>query len=256
MSLVGSLVAYKGRPAKIISSTTHKFDLAFTDGSSRKVREKDFRYIHPDYIDVKDDSTEVDISVLEDFQGESLPLKEVTEWLLNEYSAQNAWSTHLIAEEGLYFYWNRDVLVIRPKDQLNIILKQREEKTLEAESLSRCVENLENNIIDENDLSWLKEIEQVALNQSKHTKILTALSLQNTPEIAHRLLLKTSYWDVIKNPYPRRHKIPLDEEITIKSDEMSREDLTHLQSIAIDNSGSSDADDAISLDNNSLDSYR
>jgi len=250
LSLVGSLVAYKGRPAKIISSTTHKFDLAFTDGSSRKVREKDFRYIHPDYIDVKDDSTEVDISVLEDFQGESLPLKEVTEWLLNEYSAQNAWSTHLIAEEGLYFYWNRDVLVIRPKDQLDIILKQREEKTLEAESLSRCVENLENNIIDENDLSWLKEIEQVALNQSKHTKILTALSLQNTPEIAHRLLLKTSYWDVIKNPYPRRHKIPLDEEITIKSDEMSREDLTHLQSIAIDNSGSSDADDAISLDNN------
>jgi len=250
LSLVGSLVAYKGRPAKIISSTTHKFDLAFTDGSSRKVREKDFRYIHPDYIDVKDDSTEVDISVLEDFQDESLPLKEVTEWLFNEYSAQNAWSTHLIAEDGLYFYWNKDVLAIRPKDQLEIIFRQREEKTLEAESLSRCVENLENNIIDESDLSWLKEIEQVALNQSKHTKILAALSLQNTPEIAHRLLLKSSYWNIIKNPYPERHKIPLDKEITIKTDEMPREDFTHLQSIAIDNSGSSDADDAISLDNN------
>ncbi len=104
LSLVGSLVAYKGRSAKIISITTHKFDLAFTDGSSRKVREKDFRYIHPDYIDVRNDSTEVDISVLEDFQDESLPLKEVAEWLFNEYSAQNAWSTHLLAEEGLYFY--------------------------------------------------------------------------------------------------------------------------------------------------------
>jgi exoribonuclease-2 len=247
--LVGSLVAYKGRPAKIISSTTHKFDLAFTDGSSRKVREKDFRYIHQDYIDVKEDYPKVDMTVLEDFQDESLSLKELTEWLFDEYSAQNAWSTHLIAEDGLYFYWNKDVLVIRPKDQLEIILKQREEKTLEAESLSRCVENLENNIIDENDSCWLKEIEQVALNQSKHTKILTALSLQNTPEIAHRLLLKTSYWDVIKNPYPQRHKIPLDEEITIKNDEILRQDFTHLQSIAIDNSGSSDADDAISLDN-------
>jgi len=247
--LVGSLVAYKGRPAKIISSTTHKFDLTFTDGSFRKVREKDFRYIHPDYIDVKDDYPEVDMTVLEDFQDESLPLKEVTEWLFNEYSAQNAWSTHLIAEDGLYLYWNKYELVIRPKDKLEIILRQREEKTLEAESLSRCVENLEKNIIDENDSCWLKEIEQVALNQSKHTKILTALSLQNTPEIAHRLLLKTSYWDIIKNPYPERHKIPLDEEKTIKSDEVPREDLTHLQSIAIDNSGSSDADDAISLDN-------
>jgi exoribonuclease-2 len=139
--------------------------------------------------------------------------------------------------------------VIRPKDQLEIILRQREEKTLEIESLSRCVENLQNNITDEDDSCWLKEIEQVAFDQSKHTKILTALSLQNTPEIAHRLLLKTSYWDIIKNPYPERHKIPLDEEITIKSDEMPREDLRHLQSIAIDNSGSSDADDAISLDN-------
>ena len=250
MSLVGSLVAYKGRPAKITSITTHKFDLTFKDSSSRKVREKDFRYIHPDYIELKDNSSEIDMTVLEDFQGESLSLKEVTEWLFSEYSAQNAWSTHLIAEDGLYFYWNKDVLLIRPKDQLEIILKQREEKTLEAESLSRCVENLENNIIDENDSCWLKEIEQVALNQSKHTKILTALSLQNTPEIAHRLLLKSSYWDVIKNPYPQRHKIPLDEEITIKNNEMPREDLTHLQSIAIDNSDSSDADDAISIDNN------
>jgi exoribonuclease-2 len=247
--LIGSLVAYKGRPAKIISSTTHKFDLAFTDGSSRKVREKDFRYIHPDYVDVNDDNSEVDMSVLEDFQDESLPLKEVTEWLFNEYSAQNAWSTHLIAEESLYFYWNKDVLVIRPKDQLEIILRQRKEKTLEAESLSRCVENIENNIIYENDSCWLKEIEQVALNQSKHTKILTALSLQNTPEIAHRLLLKLSYWDIIKNPYPQRHKIPFDEKITIKSNEILRQDFMYLQSIAIDNSGSSDADDAISFDN-------
>jgi len=78
---------------------------------------------------------------------------------------------------------------------------------------------------------------------------LTALSLDNSPEIAHRLLLKTSYWDVTKNPYPERHKIHLDEEIAIKSGEIPREDLTHLESIAIDNSGSRDADDAISHDN-------
>jgi exoribonuclease-2 len=42
----------------------------------------------------------------------------------------------------------------------------------------------------------------------------------------------------------------LDEEIAIKSGEIPREDLTHLESIAIDNSGSRDADDAISLNNN------
>jgi len=246
--LVGSLVAYKGKPAKIASSTTHRLVLTFSDGSSRKVREKDFRYIHPDYINVADNCPEVNVTVLDDLQGESLSLKEVTEWLFNEYSAQNAWFVNLMAEEGLYFFWNKGVVVIRPKEQIEIILKQREEKIIETESLSRCIKNLQKNVVSKGDSFWLNEIEKVALNQSKHTKILTALSLDNTPEVAHNLLLKIKYWDMIKNPYPARHKIAVDEEMLIESRKIVREDLTYLQSIAIDNSGSSDADDAISLE--------
>ena len=37
MFKVGALVAYKGKPAKISAVTTHKYDLSFSDGSSRKV---------------------------------------------------------------------------------------------------------------------------------------------------------------------------------------------------------------------------
>ena len=68
MFKVGALVSYKGKPAKISAVTTHKYDLSFSDGSSRKVREKDFRYIHPSFVSVNDQCPLADMSVLKDLQ--------------------------------------------------------------------------------------------------------------------------------------------------------------------------------------------
>jgi len=245
---VGALVAYKGKPAKISAVTTHKYDLSFSDGSNRKVREKDFRYIHPVFASVNDNCPVADISVLEDLKAESLSLMELTEWLFHDYSSQNAWCTNLLAEDGLYFFWNKDILILRSIEQINAIKKQRQEKSLEIESLQQCVDNLQNNKVDERDSFWLDEIEKVALNQSKHTRVLNALNIDNTPESAHRLLLKIKYWSELFNPYPRRHKIYPNEELTLDFKEITREDLTHIKSFAIDNSDSSEVDDAISLD--------
>jgi len=245
---VGALVAYKGKPAKISAVTTHKYDLSFVDGSNRKVREKDFRYIHPNFASVNDDCPLADMSILEDLQAESLSLKEMTEWLFDGYSSQNAWCANLLAEDGLYFFWNKDILILRSAEQIKVIEKQRQEKSLETESLQRCVDNLQNNIVDERDFFWLREIEKVALNQSKHAKVLSVLSIDNTPEKAHELLLKIKHWSELINPYPERHKIYPNEELTLDFRKVIREDLTHLTSFAIDNSDSSEADDAISLD--------
>ena len=130
------------------------------------------------------------MSVLEDLQAESLSLMELTEWLFDDYSSQNAWCTNLLAEDGLYFFWNKDILILRSIEQINAIKKQRQEKSLEIESLQQCVDNLQNNTVDERDSFWLGEIEKVALNQSKHTRVLNVLNVDNTPESAHRLLLK------------------------------------------------------------------
>ena len=248
MFKVDSLVAYKGKPAKISAVTTHKYDLSFSDGSSRKVREKDFRYIHPNFASVNDQCHIADMSILQDLQSESLSLKEMTEWLFDDYSSQNAWCANLLAEDGLYFFWNKDILILRSTEQIKVIEKQRQEKSLETESLQRCVDNLQNNIVDERDFFWLREIEKVALNQSKHAKVLSALSIDNTPEKAHELLLKIKHWSELINPYPERHKIYPNEELVLDFRKIIREDLTHLTSFAIDNSDSSEADDAISLD--------
>ena len=78
--------------------------------------------------------------------------------------------------------------------------------------------------------------------------MLSALSIDNTPEKAHELLLKIKHWSELINPYPERHKIYPNEELILDFKKVTREDLTHLKSFAIDNSDSSEADDAISLD--------
>mgnify|MGYP001298280777 CR=1 FL=1 len=248
MSKIGALVVYKGRPAHIVSSTTHKYEISFADGSSQKVREKDFRLIHPSFSSVHSNYPEVDTSILNDLDVESLSLKELTEWLFDEYTSQNAWFVYLMSEDGLYFFWNRDVLVIRPLDQIETIRESRKEKASEEESLQRCIDNLRKYAYDDIDIYWIHEIEQVALNQSKHSKALSALSIENTPENAHHLLVKIKYWSDFNNPYPQRNRIYADEDLDFKYKGIVRKDLTHLTCFAIDNSDSSDADDAISIE--------
>ncbi|MDC0075099.1 ribonuclease catalytic domain-containing protein [Candidatus Thioglobus sp.] len=252
MSIIGALVAYKRRPAKVVSSTTHKYEISFSDGSKQKVREKDFRFIHPEFSPVHSNCPEVDTSILDDLDVDSLSLKELTEWLFDDFTGQNAWFVYLMSEDGLYFYWNKNVLALRPLDQIQAIRLSRQEKALEEESLQRCVEHLKKDSFENSDISWIHEIEQVALNKSKHSKAMSALSIENTPENAHRLLIKIKYWSEFNNPYPQRNKIYQDEDIEFNESIKDRKDLTHLTCFAIDNSDSSDADDAISVEGDSV----
>ena len=246
--MIDSLVAYKGKPARIIAQNTHKFEIEFADGSTRKVREKDFRFIHPKFESVNDACASADVAVLEEFQEESLSLQEITEWLFDTYSAQNAWCTCLLVEDGLYFYWQKDQIFVRPSEQVDSIQAKREAEAREAELLANCMANIQNNRYDEADTPYLQEIEKVALNQSKHAKILSLLKIENTPEAAYQLLLKLGYFTQEFNPYPARFDLSEDKELAVDVLEVERVDLTHLSSYAIDNEGSNDADDAISID--------
>jgi exoribonuclease-2 len=250
--VINSLVAYKGKPARISNTDANKFALEFADGSTLKVREKDFRFIHSEFTQISDDCPQADFSVLTEFQEETLSLQELTEWLFDEFNAQTAWCTCLLVEDGLYFYWQKDQVFVRPTAQVESVQAKRDAEKLAAESLAHCIENLSKNIFDEQDQPYLKEIARVALNQSKTAKILSHIGVENSPEAAYKLLLKIQYFKPSFNPYPARFNIPTDEEIAVNVPVVERVDLTHLSSYAIDNEGSNDADDAISIDNNKL----
>ncbi|SFV88570.1 3'-to-5' exoribonuclease RNase R [hydrothermal vent metagenome] len=250
--MTNSLVAYKGKPARIANTIGNKFELEFADGSTLKVREKDFRFIHPKFTQVNEDCSKADFAVLAEFQEETLTLQDITEWLFDEYNAQNAWCVCLLVEDGLYFYWQKDSIFVRPTSQVESVQAKRDAEKLVAKNLAHCVENLTNNRFDEQDEPYLKEISRVALNQSKTAKILSHIGIENTPDAAYQFLLKIKYFKSSFNPYPARFDIPKDEEIAVQVPVIERTDLTHLTCYAIDNEGSNDADDAISIDGNKL----
>ena len=140
--MINALVAYKGKPARIVSQTTHKFALEFADGSSRSVREKDFRFIHPEFAQVDDVCAHADITILEDLSEEILTLEEITQWLFDEYSAKNAWCSCVLIEYGLYFYWQKDKVFIRPTSQVKSIQTKRDTQLLETQNLKHCEDNI------------------------------------------------------------------------------------------------------------------
>ncbi|WP_190600285.1 ribonuclease catalytic domain-containing protein [Candidatus Vesicomyidisocius sp. SY067_SCS001] len=252
--MINALVSYKGKPARIIKQTMHKFVLEFADGSSRLVREKDFRFIHSEFIQVDNSCTYTyaDMSVLEDLQEEVLTLEEITEWLFDEYNAKNAWCSFVLIEDGLYFYWQKDKVFIRPTCQVENIRTKRDAKIIETKNLKHCADNIANNILDEQDLPYIRDIEKVALNQSKHAKVLSSIGVENIPESAYRLLLDLNYFKPSFNPYPTRNNILKDDQIDANIVKVERVDLTHLSSYAIDNFDSNDADDAISIDGDKI----
>lgn len=250
--MINALVAYKGKSARIVSQTMHKFALEFDDGSLRSVREKDFRFIHPEFVQISGACVQADITVLENFQKEVLTLEEITQWLFDEYSAKNAWCSYILIEDGLYLYWQKDKVFVRPTSQVESIQTKRDVQIFEAKNLKHCMDNISNNTFDEQDLPYIEEIVKVALNQSKYAKILANSDIENTPESAYKLLLRLDYFKPSFNPYPARYNISKDEQIDVSMAQIERVDLTYLSSYAIDNADSNDADDAISIDGDKI----
>jgi exoribonuclease-2 len=82
-------------------------------------------------------------------------LQEITEWLFDEFNAQTAWCTCLLVEDGLYFYWQKDKVFVRPTAQVESVQAKRDAEKLAAESLVHCIDNLSKNIFDEQDEPYL-----------------------------------------------------------------------------------------------------
>jgi exoribonuclease-2 len=110
---------------------------------------------------------------------------------------------------------------------------------------------------------YLSEVAAVALGKQAQSRVLRALGRAEDPETAHATLLSIGYWDETVNPYPSRLNVtttPPDPSLlpfilhpsTLILPKESRRDLTHLLALAIDDEGSSDPDDALSLDGDVL----
>ena len=94
------------------------------------------------------------------------------------------------------------------------------------------------------------EVELLARGKQEKSRTLRDLSLPETPEAAHALLLRLGLWSEARTPYADRlHAALTDVALPVPdfADE-ARLDLTHLPTFAIDDEGNKDPDDAVGIE--------
>jgi len=251
-STQGCLVLYKSRPA-VVTAVSDKIDIALEGGKSKRVRPKDIQLLHPGPLHGFPALEGPEGNVTEAWElvaGDETDLEELAQLVYGVYDPASAWAAWQLVVEGLYFEGEPRRIKARTADQVAADKADREARRTEEEAWSGFLLRLKKGKIEDQDRERLGEVERLALGKTGGSRIMQALGIQETPAYAHRLLLNTGYWEPEHNPYPARMDITLaDPDIEVPSlPEEPRRDLTHLPAFAIDDEGSEDPDDAVSLD--------
>ena len=261
----GNLVLYKNQPALITDVQGDKFEITLESGT-KKVREKDIVLLHGG--ECRSIKAALDAAVpaadfaeaADFFEGETPSFAELAELLWGTYTAEQSWKLWQALGASPYFICTSPVEPIGIRTQAEIErLNQKEAEKAQAEKLRQdfivalrsCMQGKPFTESKEVYTPFFQELEALALGSSSASKILKDAKLEQTPEQAHDILLKTGFWPIEKNPYPARFghslhssKADIPEPVLPKASL----DLTAVPAYAIDNPGSTDPDDAISFD--------
>ncbi len=248
----GSLVLYKSGPAQV-TAVSDKIDLLLPGGKHKRVRPKDIMLLHPgplvDLADLGGVTGDLE-EVCELLSGETVGLDELAELLYGEYTPATAWGVWELVSDGLYFEGSSESIRARDADSVAKDIAARESKLAARREQEAFLERLGKGRCEAGDRDRLREVEKLALGQSQHSRILASLGKKETPESAHHMLLRLGVWESCYNPHPARAGVSLADPVfpggALAGE--ARHDLTHLASYAIDDLGSDDPDDAVSLE--------
>lgn len=252
----GSLVLYKTRPARV-AHTGEKLELELEDGKTLKVRPKDIVLLHPGPLRSLNDLVEPagDMETAwELLAGSTTSLAELAELIYGDFTPAAAWAAWQLVTAGLYFRGTPEVVEVSSAEEVARMQAARAARAVEEQAWATFLEHLRSNNVAPEDQRYLKEVEELALGQRANSRVLRELGRTENPEKAHALLLRLGYWDHTVDPYPQRCNVPTTPpEIVLPTlPEEARRDLTHLHAFAIDDEGSQDPDDAISLEDKRL----
>lgn len=247
-----SLVLYKNRPARIHRAGAKKVEIGLEDGRTLSVRPKDITLLHPgplhnlaELVPPQGDVT----TAWELLAGETVTLPELAELAYGDYTPATAWATWQLVDDGLYFSGTPEAITAHSATFVAEEQAARETKAAEEQAWAAFLARVTAGRFVPEDGRYLEEVVALALGQREQSRVLRALGQAETLQSAHALLLAIGYWDVSYNPYPARLGMQLTPPtlpLPPLPDE-SRRDLTHLPALAIDDEGSQDPDDALSL---------
>ncbi len=252
----GSLVLYKNRPAHV-KGAGEKLEIELEGGKSLKVRPKDVVLLHPGPMQSLDElrpqAGEVE-TAWELLAGGTTSLAELAELVYGAYTPATAWASWQLVADGLYFRGTPEQVVVCSPEQVARAQAAREAQAARRRAWAAFLERVRAGQITPDDGRYLKEVEKLALGQSAECRVLRELGRAESPENAHALLLELGYWDHTVVPYPQRLGLTTSAPAVELSDlpEETRVDLTHLPAFAIDDEGSQEPDDALSLEGDRL----
>jgi exoribonuclease-2 len=250
-----SLVLHKTKPAVVLRSGD-KLEILFQDGKTLSVRPKDVVVLHPgpiDFAEMKAPPGDV-LAAWELLEETTTTLAELAELAYNSYTPASAWAAWEWVIDGLYFSGAPEAIHSHSRAHVEKEQRSRAARAAEAQAWTGFLGRVRERRFEPEDSRYLAEVELLALGQRDKSRVLAELGLAQTPESAHGLLLDLGAWDETIDPYPRRLDLPEQPpllELPPLPDE-ARRDLTHLPAFAIDNEGTNDPDDAISLDGDRL----
>ncbi len=156
--------------------------------------------------------------------------------------------------DGLYFSGEPQAIRSHSRGQVEKEQQSRASRAAEAKAWADVLARVRQRRFEPEDRRYLAEVELMAYGRREKSRVLAELGRAQTPESAHGLLLELGVWDQTVDPYPRRLELP-EQSPQLPLAELAaeaRRDLTHLPAFAIDDQGTADPDDAVSIDGDRL----
>ena len=252
---IDSLVIFKSKPARVVANLDKKVEIALSDDKRVKLPEKNLLLLHSggfesfDCLEVALGDGELK-DAWEVLQGQSTSVAELSELIYGEFTPKTAYATWQQVSQGVYFSFKDDEIEVNSEQAVAEILQQAKEKAQKAKALEDFIERLKQKTYSDEDSAFVKEIESFAMGRSSNCRFFKLFDREESVHNAHAILLDIGYWDIYTNPYPSRLGAPDSDPVieVPKANSEIRKDLTHLLSLAIDDEGSNDPDDAISFD--------
>ncbi len=188
-------------------------------------------------------------------QGETLTLAALAELLFGAFTPHTAWAAWQAVAEGVYFTGTPQAVRARSPDEVAATRQARATKAAQAQAWEAFLARARSGQVDpQRDRAFWQPLVAVARGQHARSRLLRALGYKETPENAHRLLLRWGLWSARENPHPHRVGIALTApQIPLPPlPAEPRRDFTHLPALAIDDEGSQDPDDALSVEGDRL----
>jgi exoribonuclease-2 len=252
----GSLVLYKGRAARV-RAVAEKIELEAEGGQRPRVRPKDIVLLHPGPLgslaDLQAPAGEPE-AAWELLAGSSVPLAELAELVYGAYTPSSAWAAWCLVADGLLFAGTPEAVQARDPAAVVEERARRAARVAEEQAREAFLARARAGRVEAGDARFLVDVERLADGRSDRSRVLHELGREETPESAHRFLLRVGHWSEAVNPYPHRFGLALEApalSVPGLPDE-PRVDLTGLAAFAIDDDDNRDPDDALSLDGDRL----